>query len=181
MRAIDRMFGLALAVCALSTPAWADALAGDPGLWEIATNTAGLPAGAIPQMSPDQLAKLPPQMRAMVEQKLAAAAGPHSTTRKGCVTQAMIDKGLEGPASEQKHCTRTPVSSSSTLMAFKMICTGDHPATGTVNVAATDRHTVESTVDMTVTAKEGMTVPIHQTMQGHWLGTDCGDVKPPAQ
>ncbi len=167
-----------LAACALAGKAQAEGLAVEPGLWEMTATSGGLPANAVPQIPADKLAKLSPEQQAMIQKRMAAAGSPHTTTHKACVTQAMLDKGLRGGEDEQKHCTRTPVTTSATVVEFKLVCTGDHPANGTFHIEAPDPHTLLTTMEMQVTPKPGMTIPLHSSMQGHWLGADCGDVKP---
>jgi hypothetical protein len=177
MNAVHRpMILAALAVFAWATPSRAEGLAVKTGLWETSSSGAGLPQGMMPQIPADQLARLTPQQQAMVQQGLAAASGSKSITRKMCVTQAMLDKGFSGPDTNQ-NCKRTLVSSSASAMEVRMVCTGDHPGTGTLHLDAVDAKTVNGTLDMEVMMR-GMSVPMHRTIQGRWLSADCGTVKP---
>ncbi len=175
MRAAYCLIALGLAVAA--APAWAEGLAVKTGLWEV-TSSGGPPAGAMPQIPADLLSKLTPEQQAMVQQRMAAAPAPRPAgARKICVTQAMLDKGFTGPDAGQT-CTRTVVGRSSTEIDARVVCTGEHQATGTFKIEAADATTVSAVVDMLATTKDGKTMPFHRTMQGKWLADDCGDVKP---
>jgi hypothetical protein len=184
MRAILCPVGLAVAltVGALAGPASAEGLAVTPGLWEMTSAGSGAPPPPLPQIPADQLAKMTPQQQQMLQQRLAAiAAGSGKPmTNRFCVTQAMLDKGYTGPENNRR-CTRTIVTQSAAVLEFKLTCQGDRPTTGTVHIDATDAHTMTGVVDMALAQKDGTAFPIHRTMQGRWLGADCGDVKPPVQ
>jgi hypothetical protein len=167
---------IALTLAVAAGPAWAEGLAVKTGLWEV-TPGGGPPAGAMSQLPADQLSKLTPEQQALVQQRIAAAASRRGQPRKICVTQAMLDKGFAGPDAGQT-CTRTVVSSSSTEIEARLVCTGEHQATGTFKIEAANATTVNAVVDMLVTMRDGKTMPFHRTMQGKWLADDCGDVKP---
>ena len=176
MRMIGGLIGLAL----LAGPALADGLAVKPGLWEVTppANATGAQA-AMPAIPADQLAKMTPQQQAMVQQRLAAiaAGGAAAKPRRYCLTQAMIDRGFIGPEADHR-CTRTVIASTPALLAYSVACTGDHPANGTIKLEAKDAQTITSTTDMTLTIKDGQTMPMHRAGEAHWLADDCGDVKP---
>jgi hypothetical protein len=176
---VDRI-GLmtALAACALAAPASAQGLAANTGLWEMTTD-GGAPI-QMPQIPADQLAKMTPQQQAMIQQGMAAASAMSAKpiTRKVCVTQTMLDNGYN-PDSKNHRCTRTVTTHTSSVLEFALSCPGDHPTTGTVHIEATSAETLTGIVDMTLVTKDGASIPIHRTMQGKWLGSDCGDVKPP--
>src|SRR5258708_40299104 len=74
-----------------------------PGLWETTSTTEmsgmpGMPAG-MPQIPPEQLAKMTPQQRAQVEAMLksrmgAAGGAPQSNTSKVCLTADSFKNAL---------------------------------------------------------------------------------------
>ena len=169
-----------LMACALAGAARAEPLAVKTGLWEVSSS--GGPGGAgrpMPQVPADALAKLTPEQQAMVQQRMAAAAGGGAApvVRRICVTQATLNKGFGGTDPNQ-NCTRTVVSSTASAVELSMVCTGEHPATSTYKVQATDAQTVTGTFDLTMTMKDGKTFPIHRTMQSRWVSADCGNVAP---
>lgn len=174
MRTAWGVFGLAVACGFGARPALADGLNVKTGLWEV-ESSGGMPRPAMPQLPPDQLAKLPPQAQAMMQRMANGDAAP--PTRRICVTPATLQKGFAASQTE-RHCTRTLVSSSATEMKIKIVCAGPTNATGTITVDAQDPENATSTIDMTATMKDGTTVPIHRTVQSHWLADDCGGVKP---
>jgi hypothetical protein len=170
--------GLA-AACVLALPVRADGLAVKPGLWESSSSSgSGAPRPSMAQIPPEQLARMTPEQQAMIRQRLSGGGGgAQPTTHRYCVTQAMIQKGFTGPDNDQR-CTRTIISNTASAVEVRIVCTGEHPATGTISVRATDAASVAGTMDMTVSDGHGGTMPIHSTFQSRWLGADCGDVKP---
>lgn len=149
MRGFCRPIGLVAALAVVAaSPAAARGLAVNTGLWQTTSTTSGTPAGSA-----------------------------RTLTRKMCVTQAMLDKAFSGPdAGEQ--CARTVVTSSASVLEVQLACNGEHPATGTFRLEAADAQTVNGVFDMMLTTRDGQTLPMHRTLQAHWLAADCGDVKP---
>lgn len=183
MRAIGMAVGLGLLAAA---PAWAEGLAITPGLWEVtpagnpATGQPVPPPPAMPQIPADALAKMTPEQQAMVQQRMAAAqnAGAARLPHRVCLTQAIIDKGFATGDNNRSNCVRTITGQSATQVDVSIVCTGAHAAAGTFTVRALDPKTMETTVDMTGTMRNGQTVPIHRVSQSHWVAADCGDVQP---
>jgi hypothetical protein len=182
VRIVQASIGVAVVLAALAGAARAEGLAVKTGLWEVTSSGGaggGGPARPMPQIPPDALAKLTPEQQAMVQSQMAAAAGGAAkpVVRKVCVTQAMLQRGFAAP-DDGHNCTRTLVGSSARGLEMKLVCTGDHPATGSFKLQVADAQTVNGTMDMTISDKSGQTFPIHRTTQGKWLSADCGDVKP---
>ena len=159
--------------------AWPIALAADPsldiapGLWEItmraeSTGDLPVPEEALARMSPEQRAKLEATMR-------AAIAQPHKL--KECLTAEKIRQGLALDPQKNPSCTRTVVSSSPILLDMHETCTGANPRTATVHVEAPDPHTMHGTVHTDMT-RNTRTMTVKGTMDGTWLGADCGSVRP---
>lgn len=178
-----RSMSLAAAVSLLAIlPARAESLDIKPGLWEV-TPAPMAPGGAgagqgmpgLAQMPPDVLAKLTPEQRAMVQQRLAAMASGTPKPYRMCITQEVLQKGLADRP--QGHCTHTVVSSTAQEMVLGIKCTGQTNATGTIHVTAVDQQTVTMQTDMTVQHGD-LTMPMHRTAQSRWIADDCGDVKP---
>jgi hypothetical protein len=92
-----------------------------PGLWENITThqMSGMTMPNMPQISPDQLAKMPPEARARVEAMMKGGAGaPQTTTTKVCITKENLSKSLF--ANVDKSCSNKLVSSSSSTQQINV-------------------------------------------------------------
>jgi hypothetical protein len=94
------------------------------------------------------------------------------------VTQADIDKGFE----RMEHmsgadCAQNVASSTSTLRAGSFTCSGRENASGTYRFEARSPESVVANWNVTV-SNGGNALNTKSTMQGKWLGADCGSVKP---
>jgi hypothetical protein len=174
MRRYRHLLALAGTISALSAgPAFAEALAVNPGLWETTVDMGAVMSQSIP---PDALAKMTPERRAMVEKMIASARGPK--THKKCLTQAMLDKGMAEAMQNSKRCTVTTITAAPRHAEYRIECTGNNAMHGIARIEAPDAQTITSTMDGSVTDKDGQSHPIHFTSDNHWLAADCGDVKP---
>lgn len=171
------------------------------GLWE---NTVvwdgGKGASAI---SPDQMklamdemkkqfANMPPEQRKQMEAMMAQSGmkvtddgvslnnnqvqiSPSGTKAKICVTQAEIDRG-ELP-DDVKGCESALKKISATQFKSTHVCSGEYSGTGESEV------TFHSPKHYTGTGKmnqmmNGEKQTMEFEMEGKWLSSDCGDVKP---
>jgi hypothetical protein len=160
---------------ALSSGALAATLDVKPGLWEIATQGE---AGGVPPIPPQALARLSPEQRA---QMMAAMQGAMTrmnqpSVSRSCVTQKMLDRGMDLDPKNGR-CTHTVVASTPHSLEVRMVCTGEQKMNGTMHVDATSRETFTGALDM-VSTDGTNTMTMKRTLQGRWLGSDCGDVKP---
>jgi hypothetical protein len=171
---------LALVLCAAQTIQPLDVRY---GLWEITNAPAGGSAEAalpaIPQLPPDMLAKLTPEQRAKLQSVMQnRPAMNQPNTRKVCVTEASMKKGLDRLASaDESNCTHTVTTSTSQTLDVQLACSGKHQATGTMHFDAVDHETIKGTLHV-VAAMEGQQMTINRTIDGKWLSSDCGSVKP---
>jgi uncharacterized protein DUF3617 len=144
-----------------------------PGLWEI---TADIERSGVPPLPPDVLARLTPEQRAKLEQQ--QQAGPHRSVTKRCLTQADVDKGFEPMAGmERANCTRTVTSSTPTLRAGRIACTGEMTGAGSYRFEARTPESISGNWDATM-SHGGTPMTMKGAVQGKWFGKDCGDVKP---
>jgi hypothetical protein len=129
-----------------------------------------------------QLASMPPEQRKMMEDMMAkqgvklGAAGPGGgMSVKMCMTREMVEKN-ELPA-QQGDCRTTSQSRSGNTMKFAVACTNP-PSTGEGQVTFTspEAYSMKMVVNTQVNGK-----PEKVTMEGggKWLGSDCGNIKPP--
>jgi hypothetical protein len=173
------------------------------GLWENKVIWGGDSAEGTPAIQPDQvklameemkkqLANMPPEQRKQMEAMMAQSGmkvtddgvsfnnnqveiSPTGTNAKVCVTQAQIDRG-ELP-DDVKGCESALKKISATQFKSTHICSGEYSGTGESEV------TFHSPKHYTGTGKmnqvmNGEKRTMAFTMEGKWLSSDCGDVKP---
>lgn len=168
-----------------------------PGLWESTTTIeiSGMPPmPAMPQLTPDQLAKIPEAQRKQVEAMMAARGGggsPRITTAKSCVTKESLAKAMAfANDNNQANCTRKIVSSSSSKLELHMECQPDKTnmtMVGDMTVERMDAEHVKGIGTFKNTGTSPATGNAPRTMESkimfstRWLSADCGDVKPPGE
>lgn len=173
------------------------------GLWENKVVWGGGDTEGIPAIQPDQvkfameemkkqLANMSPEQRKQMEAMMAQSGmkvtdngvsfnnsqveiSPTGTNAKLCVTQAQIDRG-ELP-DDVKGCESALKKISATQFKSTHVCSGEYSGTGESEV------TFHSPKHYTGTGKmnqvmNGEKRTMAFTMEGKWLASDCGDVKP---
>jgi hypothetical protein len=153
-----------------------------PGLWEsqvtMKSDNAQMDS-AMAKMK-EQLASMPPDKRAMVEQMMASrgmGAGGTANSFRICMTKEQAER--DSVPQHDANCSQQDVTRSGNTMKYKFTCESrqGHPVSGagefTVNgPTAYTGHTVTT---MTV---QGKPTQMTADVTGKWLGADCGDVKP---
>src|SRR3954470_7011546 len=92
------------------------------GLWEITTTHTMTGMPAMPAIPAEALARMTPEQRAQIEEHMKSMSGaPTTTTRKDCLTQEKLDKDMAFDEHRQE-CTRTIISSSTTMTEMKIHC-----------------------------------------------------------
>ena len=169
MRLRSAILGCGLAVGAMQHAAMADqTLAITPGLWEYR-----MAGGAMPL--PDSLlASLPPEQRAMVAAALGKAL---SRSYKVCVTAGQISQGARVIPNAGPSCHWSTVSSSPTALLLRNVCTGGVSSRGTLQITVPNPETVMAKIDAMVDPGTGP-MPVKETVNGRFLGADCGGIKP---
>jgi len=165
-----------------------------PGLWETTTTiemlqAPAMPQSSMPQLTPEQLAKMPPAARQQIEAMMAARGGaPRSTTAKSCVTPESLNKALAFGGANRANCTRKIVNSSPDKLEIHVECEPDKmnaTMVGDVTLERLDAEHVKGhgTFKNTGTGPGGATRTMESkiTFNNKWLSSDCGDVKPPAE
>jgi hypothetical protein len=141
----------------------------------------------MPQLTPEQLAKMPPAARQQMESMMNGRAGaPRTITSKSCTTKEEINKGLAFSDKNQANCTRKIVSSSSSKVEMHVECAPDKTNMTVVTDITVDRLDAEH-VKVAGTSKStgtsagngaARTMDSKFTVNSKWLSSDCGDVKP---
>ena len=157
---------------------------GKPGLWETTSTTemSGMPSTpAVPQIPPEQLAKMTPQQRAQVEAMIksrmgAASGAPQSNTSKVCLTSDSFKNAL-AMNQNRENCTNKLTASSSSSQTIHMECTqGKTNMTGDMTVERLDAEHAKG--NMVMKASGEAAINIKTSFSTKWLSPDCGDVKP---
>ena len=152
------------------------------GLWETTTTMemSGMPA--MPQIPPEQLAKMTPQQRAQVEAMMKSGMGagaPRTSTNKSCMTKDSLRQAMNMGSNE--NCTHKIVASSSSMQNIHMECTQQKMTmTGDLMVERIDAEHAKGSMVMKSTAAANQTGNMNMKMSftAKWLSSDCGDVKP---
>lgn len=143
------------------------------GLWENSlTTTIGgdtmAAAGLLSHLSPERRAKMEARMRER------AAAGGRTSTYQSCVT---ADNLKQAPFADQQNCTSTLLTSTSSEIKLNLECTmQDIKGNGTLDIQATSPTSVQGTGSGSATSN-GQTMTTSYLFKGHWVKSDCGDVK----
>jgi hypothetical protein len=156
-----------------------------PGLWENTTTSemSGMSMPAMPAISEDQLAKMPPAQRAQVEAMMKGGMGaPRTTTTKACITKEQLTRSIFDNG--DKSCSYKLTNSSSSNQMVHVECTrGTTKTAGDLNLDRVDSEHVKGnmlmkTTDSAAAAGRGQNMNIKISFTNKWLGADCGDVKP---
>jgi hypothetical protein len=144
------------------------------GLWEVTVthSMSGMPA--TPNISPDALAKMPPEQRARVEAMMKG--GPSTDVRKECITKEKLEKH-SAFSNNRGDCTRTVVNSTGSKLEVKFHCEEKQTSSdGTLLVEAIGSDNVKGTMHL-VTNSNGRTMNMDFTISSKYLSPACGDVK----
>jgi hypothetical protein len=170
------LFSLAVALSAQGAFAQTQA----PGLWEHSftmKSDDGKMEKAMAEMQ-RQMAAMPPEQRKQMEAAMAGRGvklGAGGTSVKVCVTKEEAAKPPEARMSAG-NCTQKDIQRSGNTMKFKFECT-QPPSTGEgeMSFVSDKAYTGKTTVTSQVA---GRPQQMNMEMQGKWLASDCGDVKP---
>lgn len=158
-----------------------------PGLWENTTTSrmsgVQMPAN-MPQISPEQLAKMPPDMRARVESMMKGGPGaPQTHTTKFCYTSAELSKPMF--SSFDKSCSYKLTNSFSGGQAIHVECAqGNTKTSGDLNLKRVDSEhltgdmLMKTTGDSSTNGSVGQNMTIQISFTNKFISSDCGDVKP---
>jgi len=161
----------------LATPLGASAapLGAKPGAWETTSTTtrSGMPKRQrqrqMPTMSKEQLARLTPEQRAMIENMSVKQDGnTTSVTMKHCVKATdSTDQMMSGP--QRHNCTKKIISQSASRIELEMTCPKPHATKTHVVVVAQSAESHTMTMDMQ--GEGGM--KMHTEAKSHWVGSSC--------
>ncbi len=143
------------------------------GLWETTHTTTR--SGEMP-IPPEMLAKLTPEQRAKMEERMKANSAGRTTTStsKSCLTKEKLEKA---PFSDrEKECSPTILTSTTSKAVVKFTCDmSGMKMSGTINVEALNPESVKGSAQ--TTASGNHTMNVNATFTSKWLGPSCGDVQ----
>jgi hypothetical protein len=146
-----------------------------PGQWE-ATVTMQMPgmaqqAGKMPPLTPEQLAKIPPEQRAKIEAMFAGK--PTTTTSRTCMQKQDLTKM---PMGVDQSCKNVVVTSTGAKQVMRQECDrGGRKTVGTVTIEAVSSESVK----FSIVSEGGDDKTNGMNIQGtsKWLGPVCTDNK----
>jgi Protein of unknown function (DUF3617) len=168
--------GAGLAAVVLASAADVPQLNVKLGLWEIATHPQV--NGSLP-ITDDQLAKLPPDQRAKFEAAMQAAVARGAQPRlfKECMTAEKRSRGFDAGSDQSKtNCKVTLVTNTANEFESHRECvTEDGKQSTSVHFRVVSSDRVSGTVNALI-SHGPKTMTVNSTMEGKWLGSDCGTV-----
>lgn len=174
-----------------------------PGLWENRVNLSGKSAEKMQDAYADQmkqamaemkkqLAEMPPEQRKQMEEMLGdsgvkmdekslsfedgrVSISQDGTLARSCVTQAEIDKGqLREP---QHGCRSDLTQIDKNRIKSTEICSGDVPSSSEMEIHfhSSTHYTGQGKTTQII---EGKPSEMAFSLEGKWLASDCGDIRP---
>jgi hypothetical protein len=162
----------AIGVTAGVSLASAETLDVKTGLWEVTTQ--GTTTG-MPPIPPAVMAQMTADQRAAMMAAMGNSDNPDVT--RSCITAKTLQRGLDFNEGERNNCTRKVLSSTPRQIDMRMECSGEQKTMGTFHIDVVDRETITGNLDM-VMSNGPNTMTMQRTLQGKWLGNDCGTVRP---
>jgi len=145
-----------------------------PGLWE---TTATYKTSGAPPIPPETLAKLSPQQRARLEERMKAnsAGSDNTSTDKHCVTKEDVEKADFGQGKGE--CTYTVETSTSTQVKGKYSCNVEGmTVNGAVDISAPDAEHITGSTQGTLNGGN-RTMNVEYSFTSKFLSASCGDTK----
>jgi hypothetical protein len=146
------------------------------GLWEVTTHPQV--NGNLP-ITDEQLQKLPPDQRVKFEAAMQAAIARGAQPRvfKECMTAEKRSHGFNAGSDQSKNCQVTLVTNTpSEFESHRECATEDGKQSTSVHFRVVSSDHVSGTVNALI-SHGPKTMTVNSTMEGKWLGADCGSVK----
>jgi Protein of unknown function (DUF3617) len=171
---------LTLALAALGAQAQKVA----PGLWETQTEMKVGNADMQAQMkrAQEQMAKMPPEQRKMMEEMMAkqgvqmsAGAGGKPAFRH-CISKEQAERG-DVPQDADGRCKRDSMDRSGSTLRFKFSCTNP-PSTGTGEITFSGDKAYTMKMVIEGSSAKGQPGTMEMNSASKWVQADCGTLKP---
>lgn len=178
---------LGIAACLLAASgSYASAQTMKPGLWEIATKMMGGSSEMADAMAQaqKQMDSMPPEQRKMMQDMMAKRGMQMGSSSGGgmrikiCMTQEMVDRNqmtLRQSGGTHGDCTQNNSPRSGNTMQFSYVC-AKPPSSGEGQFTFTSPEAYSMKMTSTNTVN-GQAENIAMQTDGHWLGSDCGNIK----
>ena len=148
------------------------------GLWETTSLVKMSGINAMGNLTPEQMANMPPAARAQMEAVMARMNGTHKNTQKSCVTEKDLQNPFKPNMGDRgMTCTYTVVTATPTEEKIHLTCTGERSAEGDFHFVMDSATTMHGHMEL-VSTQDGHSMTFTNDMTGRWLGSNCGDVKP---
>ncbi|MEP6915149.1 MAG: DUF3617 family protein [Acidobacteriota bacterium] len=149
-----------------------------PGLWEVRSSMLDADGHEMERPEMAAMSRMTPEVRARMAEVMKArglSMPDASGVTKACLTKEMFESGAWQQMAADAGCTTTYSTSSSTAWKWHTSC-----ATLKSESDGESAFTPESyrTQVKTTSAMTGKTNTSTRTIQGKWIGANCGDVKP---
>jgi len=158
-----------------------------PGLWEVrivkqvvdGRDTTAQLAGASDKLQ-QAMANMPPEQRARLEAMLKQRGGAQGSNGgfRICVTPEMAqrDKPI---VDKEGRCQPATASRNGNQTTYEFHCSNNGVTTSGKGTAVASGDLITTHVDMTTHHPDGTTRVMQHDSEMKFLGSDCGDVKPP--
>lgn len=172
-----------LALAALLLPLAAQAQKPLPGLWEMTMNlqSGGADLGAGLAQMREQMARMPPEQRKMMEDMMAKQGvalnpgGAGGMNVRFCMSKEQAESD-DVPQDADGNCKRDSLKRSGSTLHFTFTCSKP-PSKGSGEVVFTSNKAYTMKVQMDRSEK-GKTQRVDLQQSAKWLAADCGTLKP---
>ena len=147
------------------------------GLWEVTTHPQMSGTLSLPE---EQLQKMSPEQRGRVEAALQSASKSMNQEHiiRECLTPEQRAKGFD-LGNEGSSCKTTIIQNTSHELHVRRECAANGGVrTTTEHFQMNGSRSVSGTVDAAM-SQDGKPLTVHMTIEGKWLGADCGAIKDP--
>jgi hypothetical protein len=146
------------------------------GLWEISTHPQV--NGELP-ITDEQLQKMQPEQRAKFQAAMQAAIARGAQPRvfKECMTAEKRSRGFNAGSDQSKNCQTKLVTNTPSEFESQHECASEDGKQSTsVHFRVVSSDHVSGTVNALI-SHGSKTMTVNSTMEGKWLGADCGSIK----
>lgn len=165
------LLAAAAPLCAYATPP----LGAKAGAWEttVTTTMSGLPKSQTPDIPKEQLDKMPPERRAMMEKMMAMRSGKPVTSKvKGCLKETdSVDK-LTADEPNRPNCKKKVIAQTSDTLDMEITCSGQHATHAHIKMHAVSAEEVVATTD----AEGENGFKMHADTKSRWVGSSCAGI-----
>lgn len=172
-----------LALATVLLPLAAQAQKPLPGLWEMTMNlqSGGADVSAGLAQMREQMARMPPEQRKMMEDMMAKQGvalnpgGAGGMNVRFCMSKEQAEAD-DMPQDPDGNCKRDSLNRSGATVRFTFSCTKPpSKGSGEVVFASSKAYTMKMQMDR---SEKGKTQRVDMQQSAKWLAADCGNLKP---